>query len=233
MGKKVSLRRRPRQARGERRLDKILAAAAVVFAKVGYEAATTNAIARQAGASIGSLYQFFPNKEAILHALAARYLAELRAVHDRMLDEQAVHVPLGALYDRIIGLLADFHAAHPAFMNLFMGSTASAFLAAAAKQLTEECIDRVDRLMAAREPRIPAPRRRLCATINVNVIKTLLPLSQSLAPEARAGLFIEIKELLMAHMMKVIKESGGAPISARRRISSRALPGSDGALDCH
>src|SRR5437660_11097229 len=104
MAKKISLRRRPRQERGERRIDKILKAAAFVFAKVGYEAATTNAIARQAGTSIGSLYQFFPNKEAILHALAGRYLAELRAVHDRMLDDKAVHLPLSALYDRIIGL---------------------------------------------------------------------------------------------------------------------------------
>jgi AcrR family transcriptional regulator len=209
MGKKVSLRRRPRQERGARRVDRILQSAATVFARVGYEAATTNAIARQAGTSIGSLYQFFPNKEAILHALAARYLAELRAVHDRMLDEQAVHLPLAALYDRIIGSLADFHATHPAFMTIFVSSTASADLAAAAQQLTQECIDRVDRVMAAREPKVPATRRRLCATINVNVIKTLLPLSQSLDPEARAGLLAEIKALLMAHIRTVIKESGG------------------------
>src|SRR6516164_9853881 len=102
VARKKVLRRQPRQARGKRRIAKILEAAGELFAKVGYEAATTNAIARQAKTSIGSLYQFFPNKEMILHALADRYLAELRAVHDAMLGEQAVRLPLPALYDRII-----------------------------------------------------------------------------------------------------------------------------------
>ena len=69
-GKKV-LRREPRQERGRRRIEGILEAAARVFAEVGYEAATTNAIAREARTSIGSLYQFFPNKGAVLEALAA------------------------------------------------------------------------------------------------------------------------------------------------------------------
>src|SRR5262245_45888906 len=116
MSRKTSLLRKPRQERGARRVDKILNAAALVFAKIGYERATTNAIALLARTSIGSLYQFFPNKEAILHALAGRYLADLRAVHDRMLDEKAVGLPLSELYDRIISLLAEFHATHPAFM---------------------------------------------------------------------------------------------------------------------
>src|SRR5262245_33561436 len=118
MTRRVSLRRKPRQERGERRVDKILNAAALVFAKIGYEAATTNAIAGVARTSIGSLYQFFPNKEAILHALAGRYVADLHAVHEQMLDEKAVKLPLSELYDRIISLLADFHATRPAFKAL-------------------------------------------------------------------------------------------------------------------
>src|SRR4051812_43963566 len=67
-----------RQPRGERRIDQILLAAGVVFARVGYERATTNAIAAEAGISPGSLYQFFPNKEAIAGALETRYAEQMR-----------------------------------------------------------------------------------------------------------------------------------------------------------
>jgi AcrR family transcriptional regulator len=204
MAAKKTLRRVPRQDRGERRLRKILDAADQVIAKVGYEAATTNAIARQARTSIGSLYQFFPNKEAILHALAARYLEELRALHHHMLNEEATWLPLAAVYDRIIGSLADFHASHPGFQPLFYGSATSAHLAAAAKELTQECIRRVDELMAAREPEIDPSTRRLYATINVEVIRALLQVAQASDPEFRARLLAETKALLLAHMKEVL-----------------------------
>ncbi len=64
-----NLRRQPRQQRGKDRVEKILAAAAQVFEKVGYTAATTHLIAAQAGTAIGSLYQFFPDKAAIFRAM--------------------------------------------------------------------------------------------------------------------------------------------------------------------
>ena len=208
--KKSALRRLPRQERGRRRIDKILDAADAVFARVGYESATTNAIARQAKTSIGSLYQFFPNKEMILHALADRYLAELRAVHDAMLGEQAVRLPLPALYDRIIGSLAEFHATHPAFQHLFYGSTTSAQLAAAASELKEECIRRVDTLMARRAPGLDPARRRWYATINVEVIKALLPLAQAGDPAFRAEMLAEIKNLLLAHIRQALGPAADA-----------------------
>ena len=207
MGKKVSLRRVPRQERGRRRIDKILDAAAKLFAKVGYEETTTNAIAREAKTSIGSLYQFFPNKEALLHALADRYLKELKTVHDTMMDEEAVHLPLPALYERIIHSLAQFHASHPGFQPLFYGSTTSVHLAAAANQLTQECIQRVDALMAAREPALDPARRRLCAIINVEIIRALLPLAQSRDATFRARLLEETKTLLVAHMREVLRSA--------------------------
>ena len=61
-------RRIPRQPRGRRRVSQLLDAAAAVISSVGYDAATMTAIAAKAGAPIGSLYQFFPNKEAITHS---------------------------------------------------------------------------------------------------------------------------------------------------------------------
>lgn len=59
-------RKQPRQDRAEATRRRILEAAAHVFADFGYAAGTTNRIAERAEISIGSLYQYFPNKDAIL-----------------------------------------------------------------------------------------------------------------------------------------------------------------------
>jgi AcrR family transcriptional regulator len=211
------LRRKPRQDRGRRRIDAILEAAAAEFAAVGYEAATTNAIARRAGTSIGSLYQFFPNKEALLDALAARYEAQLRALHDRVLNTETADLPMREMYDRIIDTLADFHAAHPGFRSLFYGSATTGRLAEAAARLHEECIGRVEAMIAHRHPEIPPAVRRLYATMNVDVVKALLPLSESGDAAFRRRVLEEIKCLLLAHM----REAVGTEVSPRNTRKTR------------
>jgi AcrR family transcriptional regulator len=62
-------RKVPKQDRSRATVDAILQAAAKVFVSEGFEAATTARIAELAGVSIGSLYQYFPNKEALIAAL--------------------------------------------------------------------------------------------------------------------------------------------------------------------
>ncbi len=73
-------RRKPLQDRSRRRVEQILDAAAQVFADRGYDAATTDEIARLAGTSIGSVYQFFPNKLSIFNAITLRYMERARAL---------------------------------------------------------------------------------------------------------------------------------------------------------
>jgi AcrR family transcriptional regulator len=63
----------PRRKRGILRVEKLLEAAAAAFAERGFDAATMTEIAERAGASIGSLYQFFPNKDLIADVLRSRY----------------------------------------------------------------------------------------------------------------------------------------------------------------
>jgi AcrR family transcriptional regulator len=65
-------RKMPRQARSGATVDAILEAAARILETRGFEGYTTNAIAKLAGVSIGSLYQYFPTKEAITASLIAR-----------------------------------------------------------------------------------------------------------------------------------------------------------------
>lgn len=67
------MRRQPKQARSRERVNRILDVAEEMFIAEGCNTVTTNAIAAKAEIPIGSLYQFFPDKAAILQALAARY----------------------------------------------------------------------------------------------------------------------------------------------------------------
>src|ERR1700743_1283175 len=73
----------PTQERGEKRVADLLAAAEQLFASSGYEATSMNAIASLAGSSIGSLYQFFPNKESVGAALLNRYTDEIVLLLDQ------------------------------------------------------------------------------------------------------------------------------------------------------
>jgi AcrR family transcriptional regulator len=68
----LSARKTPRQGRAQATYDAILEAAAHIIAKSGLTAFNTNAVAERAGVSIGSLYQYFPNKDALMVALIER-----------------------------------------------------------------------------------------------------------------------------------------------------------------
>jgi AcrR family transcriptional regulator len=108
-------RRTPQQERGERRLKQLLEAAAEVMAEVGYDAATMTEIAERADASIGALYQYFPNKEAIVLALRRQYADELE-VSWAPLAEQAAKLSVKQLVDRIVDVVLDFIERRPAYI---------------------------------------------------------------------------------------------------------------------
>lgn len=74
--KKPDARKRPRQARSKAMVDALVEAAARVLAKEGWRGFTTNKVAELAGVSIGSLYQYYPDKTALLEAVRERHLKD-------------------------------------------------------------------------------------------------------------------------------------------------------------
>ena len=96
--------RAPKRARGRQRVAELLAAASAVFAAKGYEAATMTEIAARAGAPIGSLYQFFPVKEALADALVRNYAGLLTADLQK-LEGEAGRMDLRALVGGLFRLL--------------------------------------------------------------------------------------------------------------------------------
>jgi AcrR family transcriptional regulator len=82
-------RRRPRQARAQATVDAIVQATARVLVEDGYDRASTNRIAHAAGVSIGSLYQYFPSKEALVAALVETHVDRMMEVVTSKLDRNA------------------------------------------------------------------------------------------------------------------------------------------------
>lgn len=112
--------RTPRQARGQRRVDGILDAAEAVIAECGVTDASVQEIARRAGASVGSMYHFFPTKDAIVAALSDRYTVGLEHVAVSIAQGTAAtaRAPLGEFVDALVGPFAGFLAASPAYLLL-------------------------------------------------------------------------------------------------------------------
>lgn len=108
----LDLRRLPRQERARFTVAAILEAAALVIDDVGWSRASTNRIAERAGVSIGSLYQYFPNKEAILANLYEKHHREVNEVVGEtmaVLGDPEVPIPtvLRKLFNDLIRLHRD------------------------------------------------------------------------------------------------------------------------------
>src|ERR1700746_3926448 len=104
---------RKRNARGEQRQQDLLRAAASVFGRLGYHETTTNAIAAEAQVSPATLYQFFPNKEAIASALAANYAREM-AEAERAIDSEGV-LSFTEAVQELLDECMSFNRRHPEF----------------------------------------------------------------------------------------------------------------------
>ncbi len=118
--KASSMRRQPRQVRSQERVKQILDVAEQMFIAEGYNATTTNAIATRAKVPIGSLYQFFPDKGAILQALAMRYTEQL---HQRFVEidpEEMKNLPLSVYVARMIDATDQFFTDYPGYHAIFM-----------------------------------------------------------------------------------------------------------------
>jgi AcrR family transcriptional regulator len=103
--RRTAPRKRPRQERSEATVEAALEAAAIEFAREGYENATTNRIAAAAGISVGSLYQYFPSKDAIAVELTRRFRAERLAFIRAKLEatgEKPVGEVVRALFDSFL-----------------------------------------------------------------------------------------------------------------------------------
>ncbi|MEO9903780.1 TetR/AcrR family transcriptional regulator [Nisaea sp.] len=117
----ISLRRMPNQERSRARVEHMLNCAITVIAEKGSEAMTMSEVARRADVSIGSLYQYFPDKSAIIRALAEHYGGEcLKCIKDGLSGADT----LNALCDALNELIDVYYAlflAEPVIRDIYSG----------------------------------------------------------------------------------------------------------------
>jgi AcrR family transcriptional regulator len=191
---------RKRQVRGEQRMAALLDAAADVFATQGYAKASTNAIAAAAGASPGTLYQFFKNKEAIAEALTARYVERLRAAHGEAFDPAVASLPLEEMLDRVIDPVVAFDRANPGFFALQSDPTLSPEFASAKRPAQKLMFQRLDQILAERAPGLEPEQRQRTAEVAVHLFRGMLPLIMNAAEADVPALVAETKEVLFAYL---------------------------------
>jgi AcrR family transcriptional regulator len=108
-----TMRKQPQQARSQATIDAVLQAAAHILGQRGWRGLTTNAVADAAGVSIGSLYQYFPNKLALVEAVRQRHFDEVLAILRAAADDTLPRIRrIQALVDGMIGVHGRYPAAH-------------------------------------------------------------------------------------------------------------------------
>jgi AcrR family transcriptional regulator len=203
-----SARSTPQQSRSQQRVDLILDTAADLFTEVGYEASTTNAIAERAGVSIGSLYRYFPDKDAILHALAARYHQEERELFDRVFTDDVIYLPLPVLLDRLIDPFLAMHCACPVYAHILLGTDVSTDIAAASHLTEQEFVERIAGLLLRVAPHLGAQKASLVALVCKAAVKALISLRMSAQDDVlREQSTTEFKQMLLAYLERVLGEN--------------------------
>ncbi|MER5763134.1 TetR/AcrR family transcriptional regulator [Streptomyces sp. NPDC002082] len=196
---------RRRQARGERRIAQLLAAAAGVFCRTGYAAASTNAIAREAGVSPGTLYQFFPNKEAIAVELGGHLLQRAHEAHGRAFLPENLNRPLPELLDAVLDPVIAFNCENPAFWALMHGAGIPG-ISQEHDELHVGMLTRVEEVLRAcvapAADGAPATEAELThvAHMVLGIVKTALELILASEGADRAAYVTELKTVLFRYL---------------------------------
>ncbi len=188
-------RRLPRQNRGARRVAVILEAAAALIGEVGYEAATLSEVAARAGSSIGTLYQYFSNKEAVAQALRVRYGDEMAARWTPLVAE-AARLSVEELVERLLVVMLGFLAEHPAYLQLLDVTAANRRRPAARNLLREH----LAALFQQKCPALPPREAVRIANVTFQILKSLNGLLKVASTRERRELATEYRLALTAYL---------------------------------
>jgi AcrR family transcriptional regulator len=188
----------PVQERGRRRVDSILDATAALIKEDGLATLSTNSIARRARMPVGTIYQFFPNKSAILVALQERFNNEIDQVLRGLVARDRVGPDslddfvdsLAALWNRQNTLVLHWHA-----LRLHERDFAAGDL-----QATKGILRGNEALLARLGVRGPA-RRRLMSRLIAESVTAHLDHAVTLSRRGRRQAVLELKRMLHAYVL--------------------------------
>jgi len=192
------LRRRPVQQRSARRVERMLDAASDLLNEHGYEALTTTAIAKRAGVAVGSLYQFFPDKRAVVQALTQRNL-------ERFMAEVSMRLPGGDrqhwwdLVDALLDIYLRMHREVPGFARVHFGDVVDRRLLDERRDNNMVLADSLAELVAEKLDLTPG-EITLPITVAVEAADALLNLAFTREPHGDSAIVDETKSLLKGYL---------------------------------
>ena len=111
------MRKEPRQARSRATVDAIVQAGARVLGDQGWAGFTTNKVAEVAGVSIGSLYQYFPDKLSLIEAVRSHHFEDVLRVIRKAMDREK---PMRQFAEALVDGMIDAHLEHPALHRVML-----------------------------------------------------------------------------------------------------------------
>ena len=195
-GQPASAARAPRRARGQLRVDALLASAAEVFAQKGFDAATMTEIAAQADSSIGSLYQFFRTKESVAEALLRTQVDALWQRFDALAG-RAASLATPELGRVLVRFFIDFRSAHPSFGTLvdMPGPPLQAVVGVRAKVR-----ERVEDVLVRHAPAVDRKTLHAMAPIVQHSMKIAIALRSDLDAAEREAAMGELETMLAGYL---------------------------------
>jgi AcrR family transcriptional regulator len=193
-------RRKPQQARAAVRRAHFLEVAARLVGEAGYAAVTMKAIAEAAQASIGTLYDYFPDKPSLAVALLAQYAEELDAYWATMLEPPSVPAK-NAFADYLMDALLGFVRSRPAYLVLIDAPVAYSRTTAARQPLRST----IARALQAANPRLADERALIAANVVVELIKALLAMYGRGSAKDRRIAVEEFRKLIRLYLADMIE----------------------------
>ncbi len=170
---RAAARKTPRQERAVATVDAILEATARILAKDGWAKATTNRIAEAAGVSVGSLYQYFPSKDAIAVEMLKRYRERLLATVAQKLSD-AEHVTFESAMGTLLSTLFAAEGIDPKLHRVLIEQV----LRTHARGEMQGFEDRLEGVVAlaleGAGPSVRVPNHKLAATLVVRTVLSLV-----------------------------------------------------------
>jgi AcrR family transcriptional regulator len=165
-------RKKPTQRRSQETVDVILGATARVLRSTGYGRASTNRIALVAGVSIGSLYQYFPSKEALVAALVDRHVAQMMALVRSKLAEVA-GAPLPLAVRTMIDAMFDAHGIDPKLHKVLIEQVPRVGRLEHVVGVEREVEELVSVFLEARRHELRRSKHRAVAFVLFNVVEAV------------------------------------------------------------
>jgi AcrR family transcriptional regulator len=197
------LRRVPVQGRSLARVNRMLDACAELVDEVGYDGLTTTLLAERAGVAIGSVYQFFPDKRAIVQQLTLRNV-------DTYVERLTGRIADGDLanwwdaVDAAIDEYIDMHRAVPGFRTLHFGDVVDRHLLDDERDNDTVIAEQLVRVLVTGFGLADEPNLSFSLTIAVEIADSLIKLAFRLRPDGDEAVLVEAKDIIRDYLYRKV-----------------------------